>query len=81
MSGTVNNTLMKAIHQLNNRTSYEPLDLDLTGTLSKDIQRTFDAIRDRNHLSRKAHKFISPIDCRLAGFYLLPEVRKPGNRG
>ena len=80
MSGTVNNTLMKAMHQLN-RTSYEPLDLDLTGTLSKDIQRTLDDIRDRSHLSRKAHKFLSPIDCRPAGFYLLPEVLKPGNRG
>ena len=71
----------EAMYQLNNRTSYEPHNLDLTGTLSKDIQCTLDDIRDRNQLSRKAYKFLSPIDCRPAGFYLLPEVLKPGNRG
>ena len=38
-------------------------------------------MQDSNHLSKKAHKFISPTDCRTARFFLLPTVDKPGNPG
>ena len=34
-----------------------------------------------NHLSKKAHKFLSPTDCKTARFYLLTKVHKPGNPG
>ena len=32
-------------------------------------------------VSQKSHKFLSPIDCRTARFYLLPKIHKPGYPG
>ena len=69
------------MRQLTNRTNYETLDSDPTGNLCKEIQETLDDMRDNNNLSKKAHKFLSPTDCRTARFYLLPKVYKPGNPG
>ena len=71
----------EAMRQLTNRTNYETLDSDPTGNFCKEIQETLDDMRDNNHLSKKAHKFLSPTDCRTARFYLLPKVHKPGNLG
>ena len=71
----------EAMRQLTNRTDYETLDSDSTGNFCKEIQETLDDMRDNNHLSKKAHKFLSPTDCRTARFYLLPKVHKPGNLG
>ena len=71
----------EAMRQLTNRTNYKTLDSDPTGNFCKEIQETLDDMRDNNHLSKKAHKFLSPTDCRTARFYLLPKVHKPGNLG
>ncbi len=57
------------------------LDTDPTGTFSKEIQQTLDEMHDREHLSKKAHKFLSPVDCRTARFYLLCKIHKPDNPG
>ena len=71
----------EAMRQLNNQTNYKPLDTDPTGTFSKEIQLTLDEMHDRDNLSKKAHKFLSPVDCRTARFYLLPKIHKPDNPG
>lgn len=71
----------EGMRQLSNHTNYKPLDSDPTGTFSKDIQRTLDDMRERDQISKKAHKFLSPRDCRTARFYLLPKIHKPGNPG
>ncbi|XP_071792086.1 uncharacterized protein [Asterias amurensis] len=71
----------EAMRQLNNQTNYKPLDTDPTGTFSKEIQQTLDEMHDRDNLSKKAHKFLSPVDCRTVRFYLLPKVHKPDNPG
>ena len=71
----------EAMRQLTNRTNYETLDSDPTGNFCKEIQETLDDMRDNNYLSKKAHKFLSPTDCRTARFYLLPKVHKLGNTG
>ena len=71
----------EAMRQLTNRTNYETLDSDPTGNFCKEIQETLDDMRDNNHLSKKAHKFLSPTNCVTTRFYLLPKVHKPGNLG
>ena len=80
-SGDRQQYIDEAMRQLTNRTNYKTLDSDPTGNFCKEIQETLDDMRDNNHLSKKAHKFLSPTDCRTARFYLLPKVHKPGNLG
>ena len=50
--------------QLTNHTNYETLDSDPTGKFCKEIHETLDDMRDNNHLSETAHKFLSHTDCR-----------------
>ena len=38
-------------------------------------------MQDNNRLFKKAHKFLSPTDCRTARFYILRSVHKPDNPG
>ena len=71
----------EAHSQLNNRTNYICLDSDPTGTFSQQIEQVLNDMRSRDQLSKKAHKFLSPIDCRTARFYLLPKIHKAGNPG
>ncbi len=71
----------EAHRQLDNRTNYICLNSDPTGTFSGEIQQLLDDMRSRDQLSKKAHKFLSPTDCRTARFYLLPKIHKTGNPG
>ena len=71
----------EAMRHLNNQSHYKPLDSDPTSDFSSQIQSTLDDMKDREHLSRKAHKFLSPINTKPARFYLLPKIHKPGNPG
>ena len=71
----------EAHRQLHNSTNYTCLDSDPTGNFLKEIQLVLDDMRSRDQLSKKAHKFLSPTDCRTARFYLLPKIHKAGNPG
>ena len=71
----------EAMKHLNNQSHYSPLDSDPTCNFSQQIQSTLDNMKERNHLSEKAHKFLSPTNAKPARFYLLPKIHKPGNPG
>ena len=71
----------EANRQLNNPQHYKCLDSNPTGKFSEQIQEVLDDMRSRDHLSKKAHRFLSPINCRTARFYLLPKIHKANNPG
>ena len=71
----------EAMRQLNNQSHYQLLNSDPTTDFSAQIQSTLDDMKDRECLSQKAHKFLSPINTKAARFYLLPKIHKPGNPG
>ena len=71
----------EAMKHLDNRSHYTSLDSDPTSDFSEQIQLTLDDMKAREHLSIKAHKFLSPTNAKPARFYLLPKIHKPGNPG
>ncbi|XP_041461177.1 uncharacterized protein LOC121412433 [Lytechinus variegatus] len=71
----------EAMKHLNNRSHYALLDSDPTCNFSLQIQSTLNDMKEHEHLSEKAHKFLSPTNAKPARFYLLPKIHKPGNPG
>ena len=71
----------EALRHLDNQSHYALLDSDPTCDFSQQIQSTLDDMKEREHLSEKAHKFLSPSNAKPARFYLLPKIHKPGNPG
>ena len=71
----------EAHRQLNDPKNYKCLDSNPTGKFSEQIQAVLDDMRSRDQLSKKALKFLSPINCRTARFYLLPKIHKANNPG
>ncbi|XP_063954030.1 uncharacterized protein LOC135153802 [Lytechinus pictus] len=71
----------EAMKHLNNRSHYALPDSDPTCNFSLQIQSTLNDMKEQEHLSDKAHKFLSPTNAKPARFYLLPKIHKPGNPG
>ena len=71
----------EVLRHVNNHTIYSCIDSDPTGRFSQQIQQVLDDMKSRDQLTKKAHKFLSPINCRAARFYILPKIHKPGNPG
>ena len=59
------------MRQLNKKINYESLDTDLTGTFSKEIQQALD---------KKAHKFLSRLTVKQAGFTSFPRYTNQTTR-
>ncbi|XP_071493045.1 uncharacterized protein [Diadema antillarum] len=71
----------EAMKHLRNPSHYTLLDFDPTNNFSQQIQSTLDDMKEHEHLTKKAHKFLSPVNAKPARFYLLPKIHKPGNPG
>ena len=73
--------LSKAYRQLDNTDHYRKLSSDPTATLANDVKQAVLQMFRNDSTDKHAMNFLTPKNPRMAIFYLLSKIHKPGNPG
>ena len=73
--------IKEADRQLIDQTYYQQLTADLTIQHAAEIKKFVNSMATRGLIDKKTKEFLIPYNPRVARFYLLPKIHKPGNPG
>ena len=73
--------ISEADRQLNNTNHYRKLDRDLTSQRAEQVTSLVHTMVENREISKETRKYLTPSNPRMARFYHLPKLHKPGNPG
>ena len=73
--------IKEAMRQLNNASHYRKLPSDPTMKISTEIKEVVNGLFTRGLIDRHSKEFLTPQHPKIARFYLLPKIHKPGCPG